>query len=142
MSGSSEVVWGSGTPRREFLHVDDLVDAAVHLMEVYSGETPVNVGTGRDVTIVELAQGIREVTRFHGRMVYDRSKPDGAPRKCLDVTRLARIGWRAGIDLRTGLADTYRWFGDAAEVSSYRAIPLCGVDRAPSSNRSLEWSIR
>ena len=137
---SEVVVWGSGTPRREFLHVDDLADAAVHLMEVYSGETPVNVGTGRDVTIAELAQGIREVTGFHGRMVYDRSKPDGTPRKCLDVTRLARLGWRAAIDLRTGLADTYRWFVDAAETSSYRAVPLCGVDRAPSPSRSSESS--
>ena len=115
--GAEVVVWGSGTPRREFLHVDDLADAAVHLMEVYSGEEQINVGTGRDVTIAELAQTIREVTGFHGRLAYDRSKPDGTPRKRLDVTRMARLGWRAKIDLRKGLADTYRWFAGAGEAS-------------------------
>ena len=125
-SGSAEVVvWGSGTPRREFLHVDDLADAAVHLMEVYSGEEQINVGTGRDVTIAELAQTIQEVTGFHGRLAYDRSMPDGTPRKRLDVTRMARLGWRAKIDLRGGLADTYRWFAGAGEASATRAA--CGV---------------
>lgn len=124
-SGSAEVVvWGSGTPRREFLHVDDLADAAVHLMEVYSDEEQINVGTGRDVTIAELAQTIREVTGFHGRLAYDRSMPDGTPRKRLDVTRMARLGWRAKIDLRGGLADTYRWFAGAGEASATRAA--CG----------------
>ena len=120
VSGSPEVVvWGSGTPRREFLHVDDLADAAVYLMEVYSGEEQVNVGTGRDLTIAELAQTIREVTGFPGRLAYDRSKPDGTPRKCLDVTRMSRLGWRAKIDLHTGLADTYRWFAGAGDASDH-----------------------
>lgn len=134
VSGGAEVVvWGSGTPRREFLHVDDLADAAVHLMEVYSGEEQINVGTGRDVTIAELAQTIREVVGFHGRLAYDRSKPDGTPRKRLDVTRMARLGWRAKIDLHPGLADTYRWFAGTGEASADRAV--CGGDRAPSRRR-------
>ena len=106
------VVWGSGSPRREFLHVDDLAEAAVYLMEHYAGERHVNVGTGRDLTIAELAGTIREVVGFRGRLVFDRSKPDGAPRKLLDVTRLARLGWRAKTELRAGLAGTYRWFLD------------------------------
>lgn len=122
--GAEVVVWGSGTPRREFLHVDDLADAAVHLMEVYSAEEQINVGTGRDITIAELAQTIREVIGFHGRLAYDRSMPDGTPRKRLDVTRMARLGWRAKIDLRGGLADTYRWFAGAGEASATRAA--CG----------------
>ena len=113
ISGSEEVVvWGSGTPRREFLHVDDLAEAAVHLMEHYGGELHVNVGTGRDVTIAELAGTIAEVVGFRGRLAYDRSKPDGTPRKLLDVTRATRLGWRAKIGLRAGLEGTYRWFLD------------------------------
>ena len=125
VSGGAEVVvWGSGTPRREFLHVDDLADAAVHLMEVYSGEEPINVGTGRDITIAELARTIREIVGFDGRLAYDRSKPDGTPRKRLDVTRMARLGWRAKIELRRGLADTYRWFAGVGEASVARAA--CG----------------
>ena len=127
MSGSEEVVvWGSGTPRREFLHVDDLADAAVHLMVV--GEEHVNVGTGHDITIAELARMIKEVTGFHGRLTYDRSKPDGTPRKLLDVTRLDRLGWRANIELRAGLADTYRWFLDTEGASSPCAVSTCEDD--------------
>lgn len=109
------VVWGSGTPRREFLHVDDLAEAAVYLMEVYSGEEHVNVGTGHDLSIAELAEMLCAVTGFRGRVAYDRSKPDGTPRKCLDITRLARLGWKAKIGLRQGLSDTYRWFIRAGE---------------------------
>ena len=104
------VVWGSGTPKREFLHVDDLADAAIHLMEVYAGEEHVNVGTGRDISISDLARMLKEVTGYRGRLTYDSSMPDGTPRKLLDVTRAARLGWRAKIELRDGLADTYRWF--------------------------------
>ena len=110
-SGAGAVtVWGSGRPRREFLHVDDLADAALHLMEVYAAEEPINVGAGRDIAVAELAEIIREVTGFAGALEYDRSKPDGTPRKLLDVSRLARLGWRAKIGLREGLEDTYRWF--------------------------------
>ena len=104
------VVWGSGTPRREFMHVDDLADAAVFLMEAYAEEGHVNVGTGRDISISGVAQMLKEVIGYSGRLAYDRSKPDGTPRKLLDVTRLTRLGWRARIELRAGLTDTYRWF--------------------------------
>jgi GDP-L-fucose synthase len=104
------VVWGSGQPRREFLHVDDCADALVHLLVDYSGEEHVNVGTGEDLTVAELAGLIAEVVGFKGRLVFDATKPDGTPRKLLDVTKLAGLGWRAKIGLRDGLAATYRWF--------------------------------
>lgn len=110
-AGDAEVVvWGTGTPRREFLHVDDLADAAVYLMQTYAGETHVNIGTGRDISIADLARMLKEVTGFRGCITFDPSKPDGTPRKLLDVTRATRLGWRAGIGLREGLEDTYRWF--------------------------------
>lgn len=107
-------IWGSGTPRREFLNVDDLADACVFLMRHYSGEEHVNVGTGEDVTIAELAQEIAAVVGYTGRFVYDASKPDGTPRKVLDVARLAGLGWRARIGLREGIAATYRWYVEHA----------------------------
>ena len=106
------VVWGTGTPRREFLHVGDLADAAVHLMETYTGEEHINVGTGRDISIADLAQTLKDVIGFEGRITYDPSMPDGAPRKLLNVTRAAQLGWQAKIGLRDGLADTYQWFVD------------------------------
>lgn len=114
------VVWGSGTPRREFLHVDDLADAAVFLMEVYAGEGHVNIGTGRDISISGLAQMLKEVVGFPGHLTYDSSKPDGTPRKLLDVTRLTRLGWRAKIELHAGLMDTYDWFLASATTLSRR----------------------
>lgn len=101
------VVWGSGTPRREFLYVDDLADACVHLAERdYSGPL-VNIGTGEDVTIRELAESVMKTVGFTGRIVYDSSKPDGTPRKLLDVSRLASLGWRARTSLHDGLRLTY-----------------------------------
>ncbi|MBC7993950.1 MAG: GDP-L-fucose synthase [Rhizobacter sp.] len=101
------VVWGSGTPRREFLYVDDLADACVHLAEHdYSGPL-VNIGTGVDVTIRELAASVMEVVGFKGRIVFDSSKPDGTPRKLMDVSRLAGLGWRARTSLQDGLRLTY-----------------------------------
>jgi GDP-L-fucose synthase len=103
-------IWGSGRPRREFLHVDDLADALVFLMEHYSGESHVNVGTGTDVTIAEVARTIQEVVGFGGRLVYDASKPDGTPQKLLDISRLRDMGWTPSITLRDGLASTYRAF--------------------------------
>jgi len=106
------IVWGSGTPRREFLHVDDLADAATFLMQHYSGENIVNVGVGEDVSIAELAALVADVVGYRGRIVYDRSKPDGTPRKLLDVTRLHNLGWQARIPLRDGVAATYRWYVD------------------------------
>lgn len=103
-------IWGSGQPRREFLHVDDLADACIFLMRNFDGDLPLNVGTGVDVTIADLAELIGEIVGFRGRFAYDRSKPDGTPRKLLDVSRLADLGWQAKIDLRAGIAATYAWY--------------------------------
>jgi GDP-L-fucose synthase len=101
------VVWGSGTPRREFLYVDDLADACVHLMERGYDGPLVNIGTGEDVTIRELAETVMDVVGFAGRIRFDGSKPDGTPRKLLDVSRLAALGWRARTGLREGIARAY-----------------------------------
>lgn len=102
-------VWGSGKPRREFLHADDVADAAVFLMERYHGDW-INVGVGEDISIAELAEVIREVVGYDGAISYDTSKPDGTPRKLLDVSVLHALGWRAKIGLREGIAQTYRWY--------------------------------
>jgi GDP-L-fucose synthase len=119
-SGAPEVViWGSGTPMREFLHVDDMAAACVHVMQLdeatYRQHTQpmlshINVGTGVDCTIRELAETIARVTGYTGRLVWDTTKPDGTPRKLMDVSRLASLGWRATIGLEDGLRDAYRWF--------------------------------
>ena len=103
-------IWGSGAPRREFLYVDDLADALVFLMERYSDEEHVNIGTGSDLTIAELAETIARVVGYQGRFVYDRSKPDGMPQKLLDIARVNALGWRASTPLEAGLAETYRWY--------------------------------
>ena len=102
--------WGSGTPRREFMHVDDLAEATAFLLRTYSGEEHVNIGTGADITIAELADMVAEVTGFRGRIEWDTSKPDGTMVKRMDVSRLAAMGWQARIDNVEGLAGTYRWF--------------------------------
>ena len=104
------VLWGTGTARRELMHVDDLADAAVFLMQHYDEAEIINVGTGQDVTIRELAEIIKEITGYRGRIALDTSKPDGTPRKILDVSRLNTLGWKARIGLREGLENTYRWF--------------------------------
>jgi GDP-L-fucose synthase len=104
------VVWGSGTPRREFLYVDDLADACVFLMEIGYDGPLLNVGTGQDVTIRELAETVMDVVGFGGRIVYDRDKPDGTPRKLLEVSRLAALGWQARTALREGIALSYADF--------------------------------
>ncbi len=110
-SGASEVVvWGSGTPRREFLYVDDLADALCFLMEHYDSPEIINVGWGEDVTIAELARLIADVVGFSGEVVFDRSKPDGTPRKLLDVGKIAALGWRARTRLREGIRITYDWY--------------------------------
>jgi GDP-L-fucose synthase len=101
------VVWGSGTPRREFLYVDDLADACVFLMDHDDAPALLNVGTGEDLTIAELAETVMGIVGFRGRVVYDRTKPDGTPQKLLDVTRLAALGWRASTPLREGIALAY-----------------------------------
>ena len=104
------VIWGTGTPRREFLHVDDLAGACVFLMEHYDGSEIVNIGVGEDQTIRELAEMIAEVVGFDGKLQFDPTKPDGTPVKLLDVGRLNRLGWKARIPLRNGLAETYEWY--------------------------------
>ena len=107
-------VWGSGRPRREFLYVEDLADALAFLLQSYSQEAHVNVGAGKDIAIGELAALIAEVTGFAGDLVFDPSKPDGTPRKLLDVSRLRALGWAPSTGLRDGLAQTYRWYCENA----------------------------
>jgi len=103
-------LWGSGTPRREFLHVDDLADAVIHVTRSYSGEEHLNVGTGKDISIKELAELIGRIIGWDGELVLNTSMPDGTPRKLLDVSRLEALGWRPSIDLETGIAQTYSSF--------------------------------
>jgi GDP-L-fucose synthase len=111
VEGRSEVpIWGSGSPRREFLHVDDLADACVYLMRRYDAAEHVNVGTGEDLTIRELAELVREIVHPQAQLVFDATKPDGSPRKLLDVSRLHALGWRHKIALGDGVASSYRWF--------------------------------
>lgn len=122
-SGSSEVtIWGSGTPRREFLHVDDLADASVHIMNLKTDEyraatdsmlSHINIGTGQDLSIADLSVAIAHLTGFTGDLVFDTSKPDGVPAKRLDVSLLSHLGWEARIPLSDGLASIYRWFLNA-----------------------------
>ena len=110
-SGSKDVVvWGSGNPRREFLHVDDLADACVFLMSNYSSPDIVNVGWGEDISIAEQANLIKEIVGYKGQIVFDASKPDGTLRKLLDTSRLSALGWRPSIELREGIAATYQWY--------------------------------
>lgn len=115
LRGEAEVtVWGSGQPRREFMHVDDFADACVHLFKVYEQPGVINVGVGTDVSIAEVASMIRDVVGFAGRIVYDTTKPDGTPRKLLDVSKLTALGWSSNIGLREGIESTYRWFVEQA----------------------------
>lgn len=110
-SGASEVVlWGTGTPRREFLHVDDLAEAALFLLEHYDDGQTINVGVGEDLTIRELAEIVADVVGFNGELLQDTSKPDGTPRKLLDVSRINALGWRARTPLRDGIKSTYEWY--------------------------------
>jgi GDP-L-fucose synthase len=108
------ILWGSGTPRREFLHVDDLASAALHAMLHYDEAGMLNAGTGEDVTIAELAELLREISGYAGRIVHDTSKPDGTPRKLLDVSRIHALGWRHAIGLREGLESAYRGYAEQA----------------------------
>ena len=140
LAGDAEVViWGSGKPMREFLHVDDMAAASVHVMnldfETYQANTQpmlshINVGTGVDCTIRELAERLIRVIGFDGELVFDTSKPDGTPRKVLDVSRLASMGWEAQISLEQGLSDTYAWFKKQAE-------DLRGVGGLSPSGRAI-----
>ena len=127
VEGKAEVtIWGTGTPRREFLHVDDLADACVFLMEHYDEVGHINVGTGEDLSIRELADAVRAVVYPEAILRFDTTKPDGSPRKLLDVSRLHALGWRHRIDLREGLAATYEWFvqhHDSLRTTHAAAIP-------------------
>jgi GDP-L-fucose synthase len=110
-AGAREVInWGTGTPRREFLHVDDMADACLHLMEHYDGPEQVNVGTGKDATIKEIADMVADVVGYDGQTKWDTGKPDGTPQKLLDVSKLTATGWTASIGLREGLASTVAWY--------------------------------
>lgn len=103
-------LWGSGQPRREFLHVDDLADACVFLMETFDDDQIVNIGTGEDLTISELSEMVKDVVGYEGRIEFDASMPDGTPRKQLDVSKIAALGWRHSTSLRRGIEETYRWY--------------------------------
>jgi GDP-L-fucose synthase len=123
-------IWGTGSPMREFLHVDDLADACVFLMENYSDDSHINVGTGVDLSIRELAEKVREVVCPQATLRFDTSKPDGTPRKMLDVTKLRDLGWSPKIDLDTGIRTTYQWFLDQQAAHA----DLRGVDGVASSS--------
>lgn len=123
----SVTVWGSGTPRRELLHVDDLADACVFLMQHYSGALHVNVGTGTDLTIRELAELVRDIVYPQAHIEFDRSKADGAPQKLLNVSRVHALGWRHRTELRDGIASTYRWFVDRRMPAGTRDSGLVDI---------------
>ncbi|HEX3117442.1 MAG TPA: NAD-dependent epimerase/dehydratase family protein, partial [Bradyrhizobium sp.] len=109
LAGVSDVmVWGTGAPRREFLYVDDMADACVHLMKTYSGDELVNIGTGEDITVAEFARVVAKAVGYTGAISFDPSRPDGTPRKLLDVSRLAKLGWRARTSLEDGIGLAYR----------------------------------
>jgi GDP-L-fucose synthase len=121
LAGTTEVeIWGTGSPMREFLHVDDLADACLHLMLHYSDDSHVNVGTGVDLSIRSLAELVRDIVHPDGELVFDTSKPDGTPRKVLDVARLTATGWKPTIELADGIRSTYQWFLD--QQSSHAAL--------------------
>lgn len=124
-SGAPQVVvWGTGAPRREFLHVDDLAEAAVFLMRTYDGNELLNVGTGVDVTIAELAEMVRDVVGYRGRVAFDPSRPDGTPRKLLDVSRITALGWRARTSLTDGLRQTCQWYTATLAAGRATTRPL------------------
>jgi GDP-L-fucose synthase len=111
IKGDKEVtLWGSGSPKREFLHADDLGSACLFLLEHYNSDSPINVGIGKDISIEALADLIQEIVGYSGEIVWDTSKPDGTPQKLLDVSRINQLGWEPSIDLRSGLEQTYKWY--------------------------------
>ncbi len=103
-------VWGTGTPLREFLHVDDMADACIFLMENYNGEEHVNIGTGEEVSIKRLAETVKEIIGYKGQLLFNSDKPDGTPRKLTDITKLHELGWKHSINLKEGIEDSYKWF--------------------------------
>ena len=128
-------IWGTGTARREFLHVDDLADACVFLMQNYEDERHINIGTGEDLTILELAEMVRDIVYPGAAVVMDRSKPDGAPRKLLDVSRLHALGWRHRLALRDGIEHTYRWFLAHQDDARLAAGPSLTIERPSAGTR-------
>ena len=108
--GTEVEIWGSGTPLREFMHVDDLADAIVFLLETYDGDLPLNVGSGQEISIGDLARLVARETGFSGRLAFDATKPDGTPRKLMDSSRLSALGWRPKIPLEQGIRDTIAWY--------------------------------
>ena len=117
-SGSEVIVWGTGSPRREFLHVDDLADACLYLMDHYDEESTINVGTGEDLTIGDLAGMVRDIVHPEAKIVFDSSMPDGTPRKLLDVSRLHALGWQHRIGLAEGIASAYEWFCESQPAAA------------------------
>ena len=114
-------VWGTGRPRREFIYVDDVADACVFVLQRYSGDTPINIGTGADVSIAELANTVREIVGYDGEIEFDPVRPDGMPRKVMDVSKLREMGWTAPTELRNGVEQFYDWFlSCAADPSRLR----------------------
>ncbi|MEO8019344.1 MAG: GDP-L-fucose synthase [Pseudomonadota bacterium] len=126
-------VWGSGVPRREFLHADDFAAAILTVMERYSADEPINIGSGEDLTIAELAHAVREIVALPAELRFDTSKPDGTPRKLLEVSRIKALGWAPRIELSAGLVDTYRWFCEHHLAPS-------GVRRVPQLRREISLS--
>lgn len=123
MSGAATVtVWGSGRPRREFLHVDDLARACLFLLERYDDPAPINIGVGRDISIADLAQLVSDVVGYDGLIEFDPTKPDGTPRKLLDVSKLGELGWSAGIDLHRGIQETYAWYLEQVTYATVRGL--------------------
>jgi len=127
-AGASEVaIWGSGRPLREFLYVDDLADALLFLMRRYSEEGPINVGTGEEISIADLARLIADVVGYRGRLKFDQSKPDGTPRKLADCGRIHGLGWRARTPLAEGVVNTYRWYRDTLAGTGRNRAPVVDV---------------
>jgi GDP-L-fucose synthase len=136
-NGAGEiVVWGSGTPRREFLHVDDCADACVHLVKTYSEPGPVNVGAGEDISILGLTRLVCEIVGFTGAIAQDFSKPDGTPRKLLNIDKIRELGWSPRIGLRAGVASTYAWFRANCATGQH------GGERTPAGAAVREFSTR
>ncbi|MGK9237081.1 GDP-L-fucose synthase [Inquilinus limosus] len=130
-------IWGSGRPRREFLHVDDLADACVIAMQRYEDPMPINIGTGADISIADLALLIAKVVGYEGTFAFDPRRPDGTPRKLLDIGRITRLGWRAGIDLESGIRNTYRWWLENAPPRAGAGGPMRERDRSRQARGAL-----